>query len=110
MLTTGGTGFSPRDVTPEATAAVLERRADGLIQAVHHAMLPKLPACVLSRGIAGTLGHALVINCPGKPKAVRETVEILARVLPHALEQLRGSKEGHGAHEDPRREKVPGSS
>lgn len=103
VLTTGGTGFAPRDVTPEATAAVLERRSDALITAVHAAMLPRLPSCVLSRGIAGTLGRSLVINCPGKPKAVRETVEVLARVLPHALDQLRGSIAGHGGHVDDRK-------
>jgi len=102
VLTSGGTGFAPRDITPEATAELLERQAPGLLQAVQAAILPKVPTCILSRGVAGMIGTSLVINCPGKPKAVRETVEILASVLPHALSQLRGSVTGHGAHKDPR--------
>jgi molybdenum cofactor synthesis domain-containing protein len=88
VLTTGGTGLGPRDLTPEATAAVLERRADGLADAIRHA--GTVPTAVLSRGVAGTVGATLVVNLAGSPGAVREGIAALAPVLEHAVAQLHG--------------------
>lgn len=88
VLTTGGTGLGPRDVTPEATVAVLERRAPGLAELVRAA--GTVPTAALSRGVAGTLGRTLVVNLAGSPGAVREGVAALAPLLPHAVTQLHG--------------------
>jgi molybdenum cofactor synthesis domain-containing protein len=90
VLTTGGTGLSPRDVTPEATLAVLDREAPGLADAVRASGGDAVPTSVLSRGVAGTIGRTLVVNLPGSTGGVRDGVRALAGVLPHALEQLRG--------------------
>ncbi len=96
ILTTGGTGFAPRDVTPEATKAVLEKEAPGLVQAMIAASLQKTPHAMLSRMAAGIRGHTLIVNLPGSPKAARENLQTILPALPHALELLHGSPTDHG--------------
>lgn len=86
VVTTGGTGFSTRDVTPEATSDVLERRADSLAEGLRYYGLQKTPRAMLSRGVAGLRGHSLIINLPGSPKALAEYLEVLDQILPHALQ------------------------
>ena len=93
VLTTGGTGFGPRDVTPEATASVCDRMVPGFGELMRLAGFKKTPNAVLSRAVAGIRGRALVINLPGSPRAVRECLEMILAVLPHAVEMLRGG--GH---------------
>lgn len=88
ILTTGGTGFAPRDVTPEATRRVIERDAPGIAEALRAESLKITPHAMLSRGVAGICGHTLIINLPGSPKAVAENMDILLPVLPHALDLL----------------------
>ena len=95
LFTTGGTGLSPRDVTPEATLAVLHREVPGIAEALRVESLKKTPMAMLSRAVAGVRGRTLIINLPGSPKAVRECLEVLSPVLPHALETLRTSVEDH---------------
>lgn len=89
ILTTGGTGFALRDVTPEATRSILEREAPGIAEAIRSAGLSVTPHAMLSRGIAGMRGHTLIINLSGSPKAVREQWAVIAPVLLHAIELLR---------------------
>ncbi|NLD71797.1 MAG: MogA/MoaB family molybdenum cofactor biosynthesis protein [Chloroflexi bacterium] len=96
VITTGGTGPAPRDVTPEATRAVIQREMPGLAELLRIEGLKKTPLAVLSRGIAGIRGRTLIINLPGSPKAVREGMEALRPVLPHALQMLRGESLEHG--------------
>jgi molybdenum cofactor synthesis domain-containing protein len=94
ILTTGGTGLAPRDVTPEATKAVLDREAPGIAEAMRAASLQHTPFGMLSRGLAGTRGRTLIVNLPGSPKAVRECMEVILPVLPHAINLLtEGPKE-----------------
>ena len=88
ILTTGGTGLAPRDVTPEATKAILEREAPGIAEAMRAVSLQHTPFGMLSRGVAGTRGQSLIINLPGSPKAVRECLECILPVLPHAINLL----------------------
>jgi len=90
VLTTGGTGLSPRDVTPEATRPLLEREAPGLSEALRHRNAAAVPTAILSRGVAGTIGRTLVVNLPGSAGGVRDGVAVLAPVLEHALAQLAG--------------------
>lgn len=90
ILTTGGSGFSPRDVTPEATLAVCDRLAPGLVEAARIRTLDRTPLAMLSRAAAGIRGRTLVINLPGSPAAVREWLEILLLVLPHAVQMAGG--------------------
>ena len=90
VLTTGGTGLSPRDVTPEATLAVVDRIAPGFAELMRLESLKKTPMAVLSRAIAGTRGKCLIINLPGSPKGARECLEAILGVLPHAVETLKG--------------------
>ena len=90
VLTTGGTGLSPTDVTPEATRAVLEREAPGLAEAVRRYGEPTVPTSVLSRGIAGTAGRTLIVNLPGSTGGVRDGLAVLGPLLPHVVSQLRG--------------------
>jgi len=94
ILTTGGTGLAPRDVTPEATKAVIEREAPGIAEALRSISLQYTPMAMLSRGVAGVRGRTLIINLPGSPKAVKECLEYLLPVLPHAINLLtEGPKE-----------------
>jgi len=93
VLTTGGTGLGPRDVTPEATASVCERIVPGLGEILRAEGFRRSPYAVLSRGIAGVRKNTLIINLPGSPKAVRECLEIILDVLPHAVDMMRGG--GH---------------
>ena len=90
VLTTGGTGFSPRDNTPEATLAVVERTVPGIPEAMRLESLKKTSRAMLSRAVAGIRHKTLIINMPGSPKAVRECLEVIMPVLPHALEILTG--------------------
>lgn len=88
ILTTGGTGLAPRDVTPEATKAVLEREAQGIAEALRAISLHYTPMAMLSRGVAGVRGRTLIVNLPGSPKAVKECLDYLLPVLPHAINLL----------------------
>ena len=90
VLTTGGTGLSPTDVTPEATRRVLEREAPGIAEAVRRYGEGEVPTSVLSRGIAGTAGRTLVVNLPGSTGGVRDGLAVLGPLLPHVVSQLRG--------------------
>lgn len=88
ILTTGGTGLAPRDVTPEATRALIEREAPGIAEAMRAESLRHTPFGMLSRGVVGTRGHTLIINLPGSPKAVKECLQCILPVLPHAINLL----------------------
>jgi molybdenum cofactor synthesis domain-containing protein len=101
VLTTGGTGFAPRDRTPEATRPVLERGAPGIAEALRAAALAKTAHGMLSRGLAGTRGATLIVNLPGSLKAVREAFDVLAPVLPHALHLLAGAPASPADHRAP---------
>lgn len=94
ILTTGGTGLSPRDVTPEATLDVLNRPAPGFAEAARAASLKITPQAMLSRAVSGQRDKTIIINLPGSLKAVKEHLEVILPVLPHALEMARG--QGHG--------------
>jgi molybdopterin adenylyltransferase len=96
VLTTGGTGFAPSDVTPEATRAVIEREAPGIAEAMRAASRPHTPNWMLSRAVAGIRGRTLIVNFPGNPKSIRETGAALASALPHALALLAGEHDAHG--------------
>jgi molybdopterin adenylyltransferase len=91
IMTTGGTGFGPRDNTPEATRAVIEREAPGLAEAMRAQTLKNTPFAMLSRGICGIRGGTLIINLPGSPKGVRECFEVIRPVLLHAVDQVAGN-------------------
>lgn len=93
VLTTGGTGFGPRDVTPEATGQVLERESPGIVHLMLSAGLEKTPMAALSRPRAGTVGGALVVNLPGSPRGATENLSAILGVLPHALQLLAGDTE-----------------
>jgi len=93
VLTTGGTGLGPRDVTPEATTAVCDRRVPGFAEILRSESYKKTPNAVLSRGASAMRDKTLIINLPGSPKAVSECMEIILKVLPHAVDMMRGG--GH---------------
>ncbi len=95
VVTTGGTGPAPRDVTPEATRAVIEREVPGLAEVLRFEGYRKTPLAVISRGAAGIRGGTLIVNLPGSPRAVREGMETLAPILPHAIRMLRGVDTEH---------------
>jgi molybdenum cofactor synthesis domain-containing protein len=97
VLTTGGTGLSPRDQTPEATRAVIEREAPGIAERMRVLSLQSFPRAALSRGIAGVRGHTLVINLPGSPGGVRDGLTSLDPIVEHAVEILRGGLSDHTA-------------
>jgi len=88
IFTTGGTGFAPRDVTPEATRAIVDRDAPGLAEAMRAASLKVTPHAMLSRAVCGIRGHTLIVNLPGSPKACLENLETIAPALPHAMQLL----------------------
>jgi len=90
VVTTGGTGLTPRDVTPEATLAVVDRIVPGFAEAMRVKSLKKTPHAMLSRAVVGTRGKCLIVNLPGSPKAVRECLEVILPALPHAMETLKG--------------------
>jgi len=96
VVTTGGTGPAPRDVTPEATRAVIEREMPGLAEVLRFEGYRRTPLAVISRAVAGIRGRTLIVNLPGSPKAVREGLETLAPILPHAIRMLRGVDTEHG--------------
>lgn len=98
ILTTGGTGFAPRDVTPEATRDVIEREAPGLSEAMRADSLQKTPHAMLSRAVCGLRGHALIVNLPGSPKAVRENLETILPAIPHAIDLLRDAPDTEAGH------------
>lgn len=95
ILTSGGTGFSPSDVTPEATRAVLEREAPGLAEAMRAASRPHTPHWMLSRSVAGSRGASLIVNFPGSPRSVDQAGEAIAAALPHALDLLANKLPAH---------------
>lgn len=99
VLTSGGTGFAPTDVTPEATRKVIEREAPGIGEAMRAASREHTSHWMLSRAVAGIRGRTLIVNFPGNPKSVRETAQALAPALPHAVALLCGDRGGHAAHE-----------
>ncbi len=93
ILTTGGTGLGPRDVTPEATRAVIEREAPGLAEALRSAGLRQTPRAALTRGVAGTRGNTLIVNLPGSPSGVHDGLALLAPLVEHIAALLRGETE-----------------
>jgi molybdopterin adenylyltransferase len=95
IITTGGTGFSPRDNTPEATRRVIEREAPGLAEAMRYKTMEKTPYAMLSRGVCGIRGACLIINLPGSPKGVEECFAVVEPVLKHSIETLRGENTAH---------------
>jgi molybdopterin adenylyltransferase len=98
ILTTGGTGFAPRDITPEATQAVIQRPAPGLAEVMRAKSLNVTPHAMLSRATAGIRGRTLIVNLPGSPKAAVENLEIIAGVIPHAVELLQERPDAEAHH------------
>ncbi len=104
ILTTGGTGFSPRDITPEATLGVIQRRAPGLEEAMRMEGYRKNKKAALSRGVCGIRNGALIINLPGSPRGIEESLDAILSILPHAIDVLKGEvKDCHQSHEKEKR-------
>lgn len=99
LLTTGGTGFSPRDVTPEATSAVIERPAPGLAEAMRIESLKVTPHAMLSRATAGIRGRTIIVNLPGSPRGAVENLIVILEVLPHAVELIQESPQAERGHQ-----------
>jgi molybdenum cofactor synthesis domain-containing protein len=99
ILTTGGTGFSPRDITPEATQAIIQRPTPGLSEAMRNAGLHITPHAMLSRAIAGIRSHTLIVNLPGSPKGAIENLAVLVPILPHAVQLLRDEPSAEAGHQ-----------
>ena len=97
ILTTGGTGLTERDITPEATRAVLEREAPGIAEALRNSVLGKFPRAALSRGLAGVRGRTLIINLPGSPGGVTDGLAVLEQWIEHAVDLVRGERTDHPA-------------
>jgi len=95
ILTTGGTGLTERDVTPEATSAILDKEAPGIADALRMTSYPRFPRAALSRGVAGVRGKTLIVNLPGSPGGVRDGLEVLNKLVEHAVELVRGVKTEH---------------
>ena len=98
ILTTGGTGFAPRDITPEATLAVIDRQAPGLVEAMRSASAAKSPHAMLSRAVSGMRGKVLIINLPGSPKAALENLQIVLPALEHAVQLLQEDPKAEQGH------------
>lgn len=98
ILTTGGTGFSPRDVTPEATRAVIEREAPGLAEAMRAASLKITPHAMLSRIVTGIRNRTLIVNLPGSPKGAVENLQVILPIIPHAVQLLRDDPASESSH------------
>lgn len=99
LLTTGGTGFAPRDVTPEATRSVVEKIVPGIPEVIRQESMKKTPYAMLSRAVAGILKNTLIINLPGSPKAVQENMDILMPVIPHAIELMVSDAQSEAGHD-----------
>jgi molybdopterin adenylyltransferase len=99
ILTTGGTGLFPRDVTPDATLEVIDREIPGIAEAIRLEGLRKTKRAMLSRAVAGVRGNTLIVNLPGSPKAVKEGLEAFVEVIPHAVEKIKGNTEDCGRKE-----------
>ncbi len=95
ILTTGGTGLTPRDVTPEATRAVLDREASGIAEALRMSVYPRFPRAALSRGVAGVRGKTLIVNLPGSTGGVRDGLAVLDGLVEHAVELVKGGRTDH---------------
>jgi molybdenum cofactor synthesis domain-containing protein len=99
ILTTGGTGLTPRDVTPEATRSVLQREAPGVAEALRMSAYPGFHRAALSRGVAGVRGRTLIVNLPGSPGGVRDGLAVLDDLVEHAVQMIRGVNTEHGSKE-----------